>query len=144
MAFKAIRTGGGGETGNRIHYMEREFSFDETPLFNVKMHRPASMRMPKIPCITPSVDFDEDDDWTYERQRDLFQSERMEEVTEKIECVDNNEAECEADEGIQEEEEEKEIDTKAEEFIAEFYKQMKLQRQISWLQYNEMLCGGMS
>ncbi|XP_071674279.1 uncharacterized protein [Lolium perenne] len=31
------------------------------------------------------------------------------------------------------------VDVKADEFIAKFYKQMKLQRQISWLQYNEMM-----
>jgi hypothetical protein len=31
------------------------------------------------------------------------------------------------------------VDVKAEEFIARFHAQMKLQRQISWLQYNEMM-----
>ncbi|XP_066351899.1 uncharacterized protein [Miscanthus floridulus] len=31
------------------------------------------------------------------------------------------------------------VDVKAEEFIARFYAQMKLQRQISWVQYNEMM-----
>uniref|UniRef100_A0A0E0KCP3 Uncharacterized protein n=1 Tax=Oryza punctata TaxID=4537 RepID=A0A0E0KCP3_ORYPU len=31
------------------------------------------------------------------------------------------------------------VDAKAEEFIAKFHAQMKLQRQISWLQYNEMM-----
>ena len=31
------------------------------------------------------------------------------------------------------------VDVKAEEFIARFYAQMKLQRQISWLQYSEMM-----
>jgi len=31
------------------------------------------------------------------------------------------------------------VDVKAEEFIASFYAQMKLQRQISWLHYNEMM-----
>ncbi|KAI6705836.1 hypothetical protein NL676_008798 [Syzygium grande] len=36
-------------------------------------------------------------------------------------------------------EEEQGIDTRAEEFIAKFYEQMKLQRQISYLQYREML-----
>ena len=41
-------------------------------------------------------------------------------------------------------EEEEEIDSKAEEFIARFYDQMKLQRQISYLQYNEMLERSMS
>lgn len=31
------------------------------------------------------------------------------------------------------------VDVRAEEFIARFHAQMKLQRQISWLQYNEMM-----
>uniref|UniRef100_J3LN03 Uncharacterized protein n=1 Tax=Oryza brachyantha TaxID=4533 RepID=J3LN03_ORYBR len=31
------------------------------------------------------------------------------------------------------------VDAKAEQFIAKFHAQMKLQRQISWLQYNEMM-----
>uniref|UniRef100_M8C4W4 Uncharacterized protein n=1 Tax=Aegilops tauschii TaxID=37682 RepID=M8C4W4_AEGTA len=31
------------------------------------------------------------------------------------------------------------VDVKAEEFIANFYSQMRMQRQISWLQYNEMM-----
>ncbi|KAJ0980610.1 hypothetical protein J5N97_008865 [Dioscorea zingiberensis] len=40
--------------------------------------------------------------------------------------------------------EEEGIDVKAEEFIAKFYQQMKLQRQVSLLQYNEMLYRSMS
>ena len=42
-----------------IGYREKEFSFDETPLFNFKMHRPASLRF-SLPCIKPQVDFDYD------------------------------------------------------------------------------------
>lgn len=37
---------------------------------------------------------------------------------------------------------EKEIDEKAEEFISRFYEEMKLQRQMSCLRYNEMVYGG--
>ncbi|WP_204902332.1 hypothetical protein, partial [Escherichia coli] len=47
----------------QIHYFERELSFDKTPIFHVKMHRPSSMRfyLPHIPCINPHVvDFDYD------------------------------------------------------------------------------------
>ena len=38
---------------------EKQLSFDDTPVFNVKMHRPASMRF-LLPCIAPPVDFDYD------------------------------------------------------------------------------------
>ncbi|KAB2056677.1 hypothetical protein ES319_A11G119100v1 [Gossypium barbadense] len=38
--------------------------------------------------------------------------------------------------------EEEEIDSKAGKFIANFYEQMKLQRQISYLEYTEMLNRG--
>jgi hypothetical protein len=44
---------------HHIHYFERELSFDETPMFNVKMYRPSSMRF-LLPCINPDVDFDYD------------------------------------------------------------------------------------
>lgn len=82
-------------TDQTSYYYERELSFDKTPVFHVKMHRPSSMRF-HIPCINPQVDhFDHDDD-----------------------------------------QEAAEIDKRAEEFIAKFYQQMKLQRQISYLQNN--------
>ncbi|KAL7198200.1 hypothetical protein ACSBR2_020674 [Camellia fascicularis] len=35
-----------------------------------------------------------------------------------------------------------ENDLKAEQFIAKFYEQMKMQRQVSYLQYNEMIDRG--
>ncbi|XP_020209327.1 uncharacterized protein LOC109794275 [Cajanus cajan] len=129
---------------SHIHYFERELSFDKTPIFHVKMYRPTSMRfhLPHIPCINPHVDFDydfndDDDNVGYDTGR-------------KSALIDAGERdqECYHDyyEGCQEmaygEEEERQgdaqgIDKRAEEFIAEFYKQMKLQRQISLLQYNQ-------
>lgn len=103
-------------------YGDRQFSFDDTPIIHVKMHRPSSLRfkMPHIPCIKPHVDFDYDfefdDDDDYVKERRSFLKEKQE---------DDNDDD---DEGI---------DLKAEEFIANFYEQMKLQRQISYLQYND-------
>ncbi|KAF3496014.1 hypothetical protein DY000_02058330 [Brassica cretica] len=94
---------------------EKQLSFDDTPVFNVKMHRPASMRF-LLPCIAPPVDFDYDfeldgqDDTEYVRSFGY----------------DN-----------EEEEEELGVDARADEFIANFYEQMKLQRQISCLKYKE-------
>jgi len=34
------------------------------------------------------------------------------------------------------------VDREAEEFIETFYKQIKFQRQVSWLEYQEMLARG--
>jgi len=120
-----------------VHYLEREFSFDETPLFSFK-------RRPRIPCITPSVDLEDDDDWIYYKKRDFFRSKEKEEEEEGEEecCSDDGENDCEICELV--EEKKGNIDSDAEEFIEKFYEQMKLQRQLSVLRYNEMLRRGMS
>lgn len=110
----------------QLHYGERQLSFDKTPIFHVKMHRPASMRF-NIPCITPQVDFDYDFD---EDQEDEY-----DDGGRRSFLKSGGEEEEYEEETIPEEE--KEIDLRAEEFIAKFYEQMKLQRQISYLQYNE-------
>ncbi|KAJ7008226.1 hypothetical protein NC653_007041 [Populus alba x Populus x berolinensis] len=99
----------------QLHYGEHELSFDKTPIFHVKMHRPASMRF-NIPCITPQVDFDYDFDGDVCEGGD---EEEYETCEEKIPA------------------EEEGIDVRAEEFIAKFRQQMRLQRQISFLQYHE-------
>ncbi|XP_030454650.2 uncharacterized protein LOC115675966 [Syzygium oleosum] len=101
---------------SHIWYGERELSFEKTPVVHVKMHRPGSMRF-MLPCINPKVDFDME-----------FDDEDGDRV-----CYDDNYGR------IEREEEERENDSRAEEFIAKFYEQIKLQRQMSYLEYNEML-----
>ncbi|KAL5700955.1 hypothetical protein ACHQM5_026345 [Ranunculus cassubicifolius] len=116
-----------------IHYREKEFSFDETPLFNFKMHRPSSLRF-NLPCIKPQVDFDYEYEYDfngrYANEDNVYQIEgrksyEEEDCFEEVERMNN--------EIVPEDES---IDDKAEEFIANFYRQMKMQRQISYLQYN--------
>ncbi|XP_030532642.2 uncharacterized protein LOC115742478 [Rhodamnia argentea] len=138
-----LKSIGGGRCGysssmpqGRIHYGERQLSFEETPIFRVKMHRPrGSMRshfcLPRIPCISPDVDFndgfgDDEDSGECDWER-------------KILVADGDRGECVYDERASESSEEEGIDERAEEFIAKFYEQMRLQRQISYLQYTEML-----
>ncbi|CAN4112779.1 unnamed protein product [Withania somnifera] len=118
-----------------LHYGEREFSFDDTPIIHVKMHRPASLRfkMPNIPCIKPQVDFDFDKD--YECDDEMYHDNNdaaprksfLNTEDEYVICEVSEEINCTGDEAI---------DLKAEEFIEKFYKQIKLQRQISYLQYH--------
>ncbi|KAF8394631.1 hypothetical protein HHK36_020845 [Tetracentron sinense] len=142
--LKSLRRANGHDA---IHYREREFSFDETPIFHFKMHRPSSKRfhMPNIPCIKPQVDFDFDFDFNSHHEEDFAYNQdarksflRGDERDEYYDGGDDGRdtelVSC-GDEGI---------DLKAEEFIAKFYDQMKLQRQISYLQYNEMLSRGTS
>ncbi|KAI5680507.1 hypothetical protein M9H77_01734 [Catharanthus roseus] len=134
-----------------LHYGERQLSFDDTPVIHVKMHRPSSMRfkMPHIPCINPHVDFDcdfgdEDDDNInyYDNDDDVARKSFLMPAAEDhdVDSVGDCEEESvnvsnDCDEGI---------DLKAEEFIAKFYQQIKLQRQISYLQYTEMINRGLN
>ncbi|KAM3358096.1 hypothetical protein P3S68_021027 [Capsicum galapagoense] len=130
-----------------LHYGEREFSFDDTPIFHVKMHRPASLRfkMPNIPCIKPQVDFDFDFD-NYEKDDEMYPDNNNDDAPRKSflntegECCQEEEyVSCEMSDEIIVGAGDEAIDTKAEEFIAKFYEQIKLQRQISHLQYHETL-----
>ncbi|XP_020275472.1 uncharacterized protein LOC109849987 [Asparagus officinalis] len=130
--------------GNRFGPFEREFSFDEAPsFFSFKMRRPASLRIPKIPCVgAPAVDFDGDDgrmlcEVTETGKREVIKGEYEDEDS-VLGCgyLDF--------EGEEEEGKEEGIDSKAEEFISNFYEQMKLQRQVSLIRYNEMLLRGIS
>ncbi|KAI3460770.1 hypothetical protein Pfo_017433 [Paulownia fortunei] len=119
-------------------YGDRELSFDDTPIIHVKMHRPSSLRfkMPHIPCIKPHVDFDYDfefdddineEDTCHVKRTSFLKGAEEEEEEEGEELEEEVEVIGGCDEGI---------DLKAEQFIAKFYEQMKLQRQISYLQYN--------
>ncbi|KAK3194220.1 hypothetical protein Dsin_025530 [Dipteronia sinensis] len=118
---------------DQLHYGERELSFDKTPIFHIKMHRPASMRF-LIPCITPQADFDNDyglDDDDYDQNYGYG--------TESYLKNDDQEEEEEEEEEESVAVEEEGIDSRAEKFIAKFYDQIKMQRQISYLEYNERL-----
>ncbi|KAJ4914714.1 hypothetical protein Rs2_00264 [Raphanus sativus] len=122
------------DTGRYLsRYGEKQLSFDETPVFNVKMHRPASMRF-LLPCIAPPVDFD------YDFELDRRDNDDTEDVRSYGYYDDSRNEKCDgaADKYYQNEEEDEEgVDVRADEFIANFYQQMKLQRQISYLQYKE-------
>lgn len=152
-----------GRRDDRLRYGEREFSIDETPAF--RFRTPSARVLRFIPCIAPAVPdtpacgfYGDDDRYFFRRgARD----------TEDC-CYDDGEpSECDVesleDDGADEDDQLLEqammdasrssfgaaaaaegggdagVDVKADEFIARFYAQMKLQRQISWLQYNEMM-----
>ncbi|KAI3425472.1 uncharacterized protein J3R85_010200 [Psidium guajava] len=135
-----LRSIGGGHLGysssmprGRIHYGERQLSFDETPVFRVKMHRPGGSHfcLPRIPCINPDVDFN--DGFGDGKDGSECDWER------KSLVADGDGGGCVYDKRASESCEGGGIDERAEEFIAKFYEQMKLQRQISDLQYAAML-----
>ncbi|XVF22127.1 hypothetical protein REPUB_Repub12eG0147100 [Reevesia pubescens] len=136
---------------DRLHYKERQLSFEKTPIFHVKMHRPASMRF-LLPCISPEkVDFDYDfginDEYDgvygYDSGRKSYYSDDQEEEErgEEKECGYDG---CDEIEESPYPLEQEGIDSKAEKFISKFYEQMKLQRQLSYLEYIEMLNRGAS
>ncbi|CAA0843296.1 Unknown protein [Striga hermonthica] len=128
--------------GGALIYGERELSFDETPVVHVRMSRRplGSMRfkLPHIPCIEPHVvDFDYDFEFGDGEGYDYDVGEACHSVKDSSFVVESFENGVEEDEEEEEEEEEEEgIDVKAELFIAKFYEQMKLQRQMSRLQYS--------
>ncbi|XP_050376059.1 uncharacterized protein LOC126793551 [Argentina anserina] len=125
----------------QIHYFERELSFDKTPLFNLKMHRPPSMRF-IIPCLNPPLVLQDDDDH-------LFHSDKYYDENGGDSDLDENGGDSDLAITLSEDYnaapyscanyEDEAVDRKADEFIAKFYQQMKLQRQISNIQYNDML-----
>ncbi|KAL9285422.1 hypothetical protein AtEden1_Chr4g0274191 [Arabidopsis thaliana] len=117
--FKHLKALAHHHSNGDRYYGERQLSFDETPLFNVKkkMHCPtSSMRFLLLPCFAPPVDFDYDFEMDGQDYSDEVQSYGYDES-----CS----------------EEEKGVDVRAEEFIAKFYEQIKLQRQVSYLKYKQ-------
>ncbi|KAL3625987.1 hypothetical protein CASFOL_029536 [Castilleja foliolosa] len=113
--------------GGALVYGDRELSFDDSPVIRVKMSRPNSSMRFMIPCIKPhDFDYDYDLEFDDDHENDINYH-GIENVKDQEEEEEEN-WECDDDEGI---------DLKAEEFIAKFYEQMKLQRQISYLKYNE-------
>ncbi|KAG6415243.1 hypothetical protein SASPL_122649 [Salvia splendens] len=115
--FKKIGAYAARDSRTALLYGDHEISFQRTPVVHVRMHRaPAALRLklPHIPCVTPQVDHDwedEDDEvWCDPVRRNcLLKEEEMSD---------------ESDEGI---------DERAEEFITKFYEEMKQQRQISYV-----------
>uniref|UniRef100_A0ACD5X066 Uncharacterized protein n=1 Tax=Avena sativa TaxID=4498 RepID=A0ACD5X066_AVESA len=149
--LKTLRRSGVGLGGGRkeqLRYGEREFSIDETPAF--RFRTPSARVLRFIPCIAPAVP---DTPCVYGDDRYFFcgARERDEGCVGDYYDDDGEPSECgiESVEGEQllerammeaaESGEDAGVDVKADEFIANFYAQMKLQRQISWLQYNEMM-----
>ncbi|KAM0899149.1 hypothetical protein ACQ4PT_021453 [Festuca glaucescens] len=158
--LKTLRRGGLGLHGRRndgrLRYGEREFSIDETPAF--RFHTPSARVLRFIPCIAPA--FVPETPCVYGEDRYFF-CDASRERDDDEGCVgdyyddDGEPSEC----GVEDEQllerammeascgnveaaegaEDAGVDVKADEFIAKFYAQMKLQRQISWLQYDEMM-----
>ncbi|KAJ8749421.1 hypothetical protein K2173_025465 [Erythroxylum novogranatense] len=118
---KFLKTLGRPTPRGQIFYGERELSFDKTPMFHVKMNRPASMRF-SIPCIAPQTDFDYDFDAVSQEQDG-----RMSFLMYEEEDYHYGHEPCEVKTPVGEEG----IDLRAEKFIAQFYEQLRLQRQIS-------------
>lgn len=116
----------------QLHFGEREFSFQETPIIHFKT---PSARFLCFPCIAAPA-ADEDFFMVHKQDR------RSTSTTSGYSIGDGEVAPewLELDEkDVQGEEELEGIDRKAEQFIAKFYEQIKMQRQVSWIQYNDML-----
>ncbi|XP_072954623.1 uncharacterized protein [Typha angustifolia] len=131
--LRSLRAGGHsyGLQYGELREGDRELSFDETPTFRFKLRRP------RFPCIDPGAASDDDrygdDDVAVDDDDDDDdEDEEEEEVLDECERVSGHH------------DQEGGVDRKAEEFIAKFYKEMRLQRQISLLQYNEMLQRGVN
>ncbi|KAM0835841.1 hypothetical protein ACQ4PT_062695 [Festuca glaucescens] len=161
--LKTLRRSGLGLHGRRndgrLRYGEREFSIDETPAF--RFRTPSARVLRFIPCIAPA--FVPDTPCVYGEGRYFFCDDDARERDGDEGCVgdycyddDGEPSEC----GVEDEQllerammeascgnvaaaaeggEDAGVDVKADEFVAKFYAQIKLQRQISWLQYNEMM-----
>ncbi|KAJ0978542.1 hypothetical protein J5N97_014016 [Dioscorea zingiberensis] len=126
----------GARQHNRLHYFEREFSFSETPSFRLKLHRP------RIPCINPPQAFyysEDDQDSTAainvffngcnaDHDHDLIDQEDYYNIQEFK--GQGQEDDIDDDDDDEQVDHEQEIDSKAEEFIAKFYQEIKLQRQV--------------
>lgn len=108
-AFKKLLTSNNKSQQGAIMYGHRHFSFKATPIIHVKMHRPSSPLCFRIPCIKPHKGFDDDkeDDFCTKDYHDISNTLHGDSVEEQMN-----------DDGIH---------SKAEEFIAKFYEQMKLQ-----------------
>ena len=149
-SLRLLKTLRVGRKDHQLRYGEREFSIDETPAF--RFRTPSARVLRFIPCIAPAVP---DTPLCYREDRYFFCDDARD--RDEAGCVGDyyeyddagEESECGGVESLEDEQlleravveggEDAGVDVKADEFIAKFYAQMKLQRQISWLQYNEMM-----
>uniref|UniRef100_A0A6N2N1X9 Uncharacterized protein n=1 Tax=Salix viminalis TaxID=40686 RepID=A0A6N2N1X9_SALVM len=124
VARKFLKSLGQRPPRGQLHYGEHELSFDKTPIFHFKMHRPNSMRF-NIPALNPTDEVCEDniqqDGSVYEcvcgmRRSFLFKGGDEEEYGYEYETFEEKIAV-----------EEEGIDMRAEEFIARFRQQLRLQ-----------------
>ncbi|XP_076931845.1 uncharacterized protein LOC143597143 [Bidens hawaiensis] len=113
-----LKTLGQSKRGNgALQYGDRQLSFDATPIIHVRMHRPNSMRfqLPHIPCINPHVDC-----------KDMFD---FDDESDQYSCCEARKSFLIGNGEEYDEEQEMGIDLKAQQFIDNFYEQLKLQRQ---------------
>ncbi|PKU79676.1 uncharacterized protein LOC110098846 [Dendrobium catenatum] len=116
------------------HYSEREFSFDDTPSYQSKTHhRSASLCF--LPCLTPTADFESDEDWDSIEKKYMEVEESDQDLNDHIidEEEDRDSQTSWSDATLEKvvDEEDQEIDSRAEKFITEFYEKIKLQRHYS-------------
>jgi hypothetical protein len=152
--------------GDRLRYGEREYSIDETPAF--RFRTPSARVLRLIPCIashvpdTPGLYYGDDRYFFSDALRGNKDDEDGARScyygyggADNAESICPDESQCADEEQLLEHAmaearhastatpgegaEDAGVDVKAEEFIARFYAQMKLQRQVSWLKYNEMM-----
>ncbi|KAL4202502.1 hypothetical protein AMTRI_Chr02g221440 [Amborella trichopoda] len=111
----------------------RQFSFGDSPAVQLKLPR----SIVKFPCMNPPItldnDYDHDDNHEYDIDPDGNGAGYDHSHEDSYYDGDRNASECD-----------ELIDSKADEFIERFYQQMRLQRQLSCLKYNEMLHRGVS
>ncbi|GFZ04552.1 hypothetical protein Acr_17g0001240 [Actinidia rufa] len=81
LLFKFLKSLGQSTKHSTIHYGEHELSFENTPVIDIKIHRPSSINfwMPCAPCINPKVDFENDfglvdDEHNFESNNDFMSS----------------------------------------------------------------------
>ncbi|GAB2282217.1 hypothetical protein Dimus_016766 [Dionaea muscipula] len=137
---------------NIKYYREHEYSLDNTPVIHIRrikgrMGGTSGIRMPRIiiPCIGMTEEVDSMDDDAYGDGRGFHKSTFLENVADEEER--EREENCDEDGGTPDYgeaglEDDQGIDAKADEFIAKFYEQIKLQRQNSYIQFYDMINRG--
>ncbi|KAK3147484.1 hypothetical protein QOZ80_3BG0282890 [Eleusine coracana subsp. coracana] len=158
-----------GRGGDRLRYGEREYSIEDTPAFRFRTPSARVLRLiPCIAPHVPDTPYGDDRYFFSAAAQRGKDDEDGAESYYGYGGDQAAESACDGDDeicgcaGDEEEEqlleramaearrastatnngdgaEDAGVDVKAEEFIARFYAQMKLQRQISWIQYNEMM-----